>query len=45
MKNLECDEAFMFYILREIDRRHPAFAQLSIDCVCLRQGAAEALEW
>ena len=33
MKNLERDDAIVLAVLREIDRRHPAAAELAIDRV------------
>src|SRR5687768_5774325 len=44
MENLECDEAFVLHVLREIHRCHSATAELAIDGVSPRYCAAESIQ-
>ena len=44
MKNLECYDAVMLAILREIHRRHAAAAELAIDRIGVGECGAQALD-
>lgn len=44
MQDLQCYEPIVLAILGEINRGHSAAAELAVDCVCLRQRAAKAIE-
>ncbi len=44
MQNLERNESLVLYILSEVDGRHPAPSQLTIYCVAVLKGSAQAFD-
>ncbi len=44
-QNFHCDKAIVLDVLREVNGRHSARAELSLDAVAIRKCSGESLRW